>query len=124
MNPDETVTEFIRRIVAKDVEGAFELCADHVVYENVPITAYEGKAAALEFLGGFVAGADELDWPVHRQAATGSVVMNERTDRFRFGEKWVEVKVVGVWEVEDGSIVLWRDYFDMAEMNAQLATLG
>ena len=125
MTPDETVTEFIRRMEAKDVEGAFELCSDDVVYENVPMQpVYESKQAAIAFLGPFLDGTDEVAWPVHRQAATGNVVMNERTDRFRFGDKWVEVRVVGVWEVVDGSIVLWRDYFDVAEMNAGLASLG
>jgi limonene-1,2-epoxide hydrolase len=125
MTPDETVTEFIRRMGAKDVDGAFALCADDVVYENVPMPpVYEGKEAALAFLGPFIASTDEVAWPVHRQAATGDVVMNERTDRFRFGDKWVEVKVVGVWEVRDGAITLWRDYFDSAEMNAGLASLG
>jgi limonene-1,2-epoxide hydrolase len=125
MTPDETVTEFIRRITAKDVDGAFELCADDLVYENVPMQpVYESKQAALEFLGGFIGGTDEVDWPVHHQTATGDIVMNERTDRFRFGDKWVAVRVVGVWEVRDGAIVLWRDYFDSAEMNAGLASLG
>lgn len=125
MTPDEMVTEFIRRIEAKDVTGAFELCADDVVYQNVPMTpVHEGKQAAVGFLAPFVAGADEVAWPVHRQAATGDVVMNERTDRFRFGDKWVEVRVVGVWEVSDGAIVLWRDYFDSAEMNAALSSLA
>lgn len=125
MTPDETVTEFIRRMERKDVAGAFELCADDLVYENVPMEPiYESKQAAMEFLDGFVGSTDEVAWPVHRQAATGDVVMNERTDRFRFGETWVEVRVVGVWEVRDGAIVLWRDYFDSAEMNAGLASLG
>jgi limonene-1,2-epoxide hydrolase len=124
VTPDEIVTEFMQRVEAKEVERAFELCADDLVYENVPIMAYESKQAALEFLGPFVAGTEEVEWIVHRQAATGDVVMNERTDRFRFGDKWVEVKVAGIWEVKDGLITLWRDYFDMAEMNAQLATLG
>ncbi len=124
MTPDETVTEFIRRIEAKEVERAFELCTDDLVYDNVPIEAYDSKQAALDFLGPFLAGTEAVEWIVHRQAATGDVVMNERTDRFRFGDKWVEVKVAGVWELRDGLISLWRDYFDMAEMNAQLATLG
>jgi limonene-1,2-epoxide hydrolase len=125
MTPDETVTEFIRRMERKDVEGAFELCADDLVYENVPMPpAFTDKAAAQTFLAGFLGGTEEVAWPVHRQTATGPVVMNERTDRFRFGDTWIEVQVVGVWEVHHGLITLWRDYFDSAEMNAGLASLG
>ena len=125
MTPDETVTEFIRRTEAKDLAGAFELCADDLFYENVPMPpAYETKQAAFEFLDGFISGTEEVEWLVHRQTATGDVVMNERTDRFRFGDTWVGVKVVGIWEVRDGLITFWRDYFDSAEMAAELAKLG
>ena len=125
MTPDETVTEFIRRIESRDVAGAFELCADDVVYENVPMPpALEGKAAAVAFLEPFVAGTSEVAWPVHRQASTGAVVINERTDRFKFDETWLEVRVVGVWEVHDGRITLWRDYFDSAEFASQMAKIG
>ena len=45
------------------------------------------------------------------------VVMNERTDRFlieRDGEeKWAEAPVAGIFEIRDGKIAAWRDYFDM-----------
>lgn len=125
MTPDETVTEFIHRMEARDVAAALELCTDDLVYENVPMPpALEGKQATLDFLGGFLAGTDEVEWIVHRQAATGDVVLNERTDRFRFGDTWVGVKVAGIFELRDGRIALWRDYFDGAEMMSALAALG
>ena len=125
MTPDETVTEFIRRMEVKDVEGALTLCTDDLHYENVPMPpAYETKQATLDFLGPFLGGTEEVEWIVHRQAATGDVVMNERTDRFRFGDVWVEVKVAGVFELRDGLIAVWIDYFDSAEMAAQMAKLG
>jgi len=125
VTPDETVTEFIHRIEARDVAGALELCTDDLYYENVPMPpAHESKQATLDFLGGFIAGTSEVEWIVHRQTATGDTVMNERTDRFKFGEIWVGVKVVGIFELRDGKISFWRDYFDSAEMNAALASLG
>jgi limonene-1,2-epoxide hydrolase len=125
MTPAETVTEFIHRMEKRDVDGALELAADDLFYENVPIPpAYEGKEAVRAFLGPFLAGTTAVEWIVHRQTATGDVVMNERTDRFRFGEKWIGVKVVGVWEVRDGRITFWRDYFDAKEMMDGIASLG
>jgi limonene-1,2-epoxide hydrolase len=39
--------------------------------------------------------------------------MNERTDRFLLKGEWVDLPVAGVFEVRDGRITLWRDYFDL-----------
>ena len=120
MTPDETVTEFIRRIEAKDVDGAFELCTDDIEYDNVPMPTAHGTEEAVGFLRPFVEGASAIEWVVHRQTATGDVVMNERTDRFQMGDRWIEIPVAGVWELRDGQIALWRDYFDMGQFNEQL----
>jgi limonene-1,2-epoxide hydrolase len=121
VTPDETVTEFIRRIEAKDVDGALELCTDDLEYDNVPMPTAHGKEATRAFLGPFVEGATAIEWVVHRQTATGDVVMNERTDRFQLGERWLEIAVAGIWELRDGRIALWRDYFDLGMFNDQLA---
>jgi limonene-1,2-epoxide hydrolase len=121
VTPDETVTEFIRRIEAKDVDGAFELCTDDIEYDNVPMPTAHGKEEAVGFLRPFVEGAAAIEWVVHRQTATGDVVMNERTDRFQMGDRWIEIPVAGVWELRDGRIALWRDYFDMGQFNEQLS---
>ncbi len=29
--------------------------------------------------------------------------------------------MAGVWELRDGKIALWRDYFDLGQFNEQLA---
>jgi limonene-1,2-epoxide hydrolase len=68
-----------------------------------------------QFIAGFVAVVDGIDFQVHRQVSDGTVVMNERTDVMRRkdgGE--VPLPVMGVFEVHDGKIAAWRDYFDMA----------
>ncbi len=52
-------------------------------------------------------------------AAAGSVVLTERLDRFVMGGKTVELPVAGVFEVSDGKITAWRDYFDMATWTRQ-----
>jgi limonene-1,2-epoxide hydrolase len=35
---------------------------------------------------------------------------------------WIEMPVTGVWEVVDGKITLWRDYFDLQTYLKQLPT--
>ena len=130
MTPEETVDEFIRRVVAVDLDGAAELVSDDLEYDNVPIGKVTGPDGLKTFLSAMVTGIDEVVFIVHRQTAAGSTVMNERTDRFRLGENWIDLPVAGVFEVgADGKIVLWRDYFDLptivnAMTPADMASMG
>ena len=125
MSPEETVDEFIRRVVAVDLDGACELVSDDLEYDNVPIGKNHGPDGLKSFLSAMVGGIDEVEFVVHAQTATGSTVMNERTDRFRLGDRWIELPVAGVFRVDaDGRISLWRDYFDMGTFNDQMAQLA
>lgn len=122
MAPEQVVDEFIRRVVAKDLDGACELVADDLEYDNVPMGKNHGPDGLKAFLASMVTGFGEVQFVVHRQVAMGSTVLNERTDRFQLGERWVELPVAGVFEVNDaGKVALWRDYFDIGMFQASLA---
>ena len=124
MTPEETVDAFIHAIEGKDLEAALALAADDIEYDNVPMSAVHGVDATRAMLESFVSGSDEIAWVIHRQVAAGDLVMNERTDRFRTGEHWVEIPVAGVWQVTDGRIALWRDYFDLQGLMEQMTAAG
>ena len=47
------------------------------------------------------------------------VVLIERIDVFEMGRKQITLHVNGVFEVDDGKIVAWRDYFDTADVDSQ-----
>jgi limonene-1,2-epoxide hydrolase len=49
-------------------------------------------------------------------ACNGDVVFTERVDRMSIGGNKVAVPVAGVFEVRDGKIAAWRDYFDMQQL--------
>ena len=123
-SPSDTVDEFIRRVVALDLDGACELVSDDLEYDNVPVGKNHGPDGLKSFLGMMVSGFAEVQFVVHRRTVTGNVVMNERTDRFRLGEQWLDLPVAGVFEVNSGGkISLWRDYFDMATFTNEMARL-
>ena len=124
MSAEEIVNEFVARIVRMDLDGACELVSDDVEYDNVPMGKVYGPDGIKSILGQMVGMLDEVDWVIHRQIASGSLVLNERTDRFGKDGKWMELPVAGVFEVRDGRITLWRDYFDMTTMTNQLAELA
>jgi limonene-1,2-epoxide hydrolase len=124
MTPEETVDRFTELLCSKQIDAACELVADDVEYDNVPLGKQIGPEGIKALLGPMVEGLDEVEFVIHRQVAAGRLVLNERTDRFRLGERWIALPVAGVFEVgDDGRIVLWRDYFDAASFNEQLATL-
>jgi limonene-1,2-epoxide hydrolase len=51
-------------------------------------------------------------------------VINERVDRFKIGDGWLELAVAGIFKIDrDDKIALWRDYFDMAGYMRQLTEL-
>jgi limonene-1,2-epoxide hydrolase len=79
----------------------------------------QGREAIKAFIAGFTAAFDGIDFQVHRQVSDGNLVMNERTDvmhRKDGGE--VPLPVMGTFEVVDGKIAAWRDYFDMATITS------
>jgi limonene-1,2-epoxide hydrolase len=124
MTPTETVHEFIHAVEAKDLNRAMALCHDDIEYDNVPIPTVRGVAAVRSFLEGFLASLDEMEWVIHRELEVGAVVVNERTDRFRAGGNWIELPVAGFFEVLEGKIALWRDYFDLQTMASQMPQPG
>jgi limonene-1,2-epoxide hydrolase len=53
-------------------------------------------------------------------AATSPVVMTERVDVFNLPGKSFELPVMGTFEIRDGKISAWRDYFDMNQFTSRI----
>jgi len=124
MTPSETVTAFIAAVERKDIAEAVSLAAADISYENMPISPVVGHEALAATLEMFLASATEVDWQILSQYEVGSVVFNERLDRFRIGDGWLELPIAGVFHIdEDGKIAVWRDYFDMASYERQFTEL-
>ncbi len=49
---------------------------------------------------------------MHAITANGPTVLTERTDVLKLRQLRVQIWVCGRFDVHDGQIVLWRDYFD------------
>jgi limonene-1,2-epoxide hydrolase len=117
---DDLVTEFCKKWATPDPDELASYFAEDGVYHNIPMDAVQGRAAIKEFIAGFTAGFDGIDFQVHRQVSDGDLVMNERTDVMRrAGGDPISLPVTGVFEIENGQIKSWRDYFDMATITSQ-----
>ena len=115
LTPGDLVAEFCKLWASPDPEKLASYFTEDAVYHNIPMAAVQGREAIKEFIAGFLAAFDGIDFQIHRQISHGGLVMNERTDvmhRKDGGE--VPLPVMGVFDVHDGKIAAWRDYFDMA----------
>lgn len=83
------------------------------VYHNMPAAPVKGREQIEGFIRGFAGGWTQTDWEILNLAETGNVVMAERIDRTRVGEKSVDLPCTGIFEIRGGKIACWRDYFDL-----------
>lgn len=119
-SPIDVVRKFMSLMEPLDYDQALALVSATVAYTNPPpIGTVHGPAGIRAVLEPFFAPTLENQFKVLRAAADGPVVLLERLDRHRLADKWVELPVTGVFEVHEGLITYWRDYFDAATILSQ-----
>ncbi len=111
--PTEVVEQFCAAFTTKDVDTISSLLADDVVYHNVGMAPAVGKEASIAMIQGFLDMSETMSFEIHRIAANGDSVLTERTDTFTINGAQSPVAVMGTFDLADGLIVAWRDYFDM-----------
>ena len=122
MSSADTVRAFLVALERFDIDAAGALLDPDVVYENVSLPAVRGRAATLRLLRSRPRALSGFEAQTHRRAATGSVVLTERTDVLVVGRVRVAFWVCGTFEVHEGRITLWRDYFDWAATTGALVS--
>lgn len=121
MTPQETVEAFIAAWNRSDLESAYGMMADDIVWHNIPMDPAVGVDACRALMAQFPP-SEGIEFETHHIAANGNVVLTERTDKFLIGGTWRNIRVMGTFEVnEAGRIAKWRDYFDMLEFQREFA---
>jgi limonene-1,2-epoxide hydrolase len=110
-----TVEGFLNALQDSDFEAAEAALDDNLVYENVGLPTIRGRARAMKLFRQ-MEGRAAFEVKIHRIAADGAAVLTERSDALIFGPLRLQFWVCGVFEVHDGRITLWRDYFDFFDM--------
>ena len=131
----ESPIEIVRRFCAawSDNVGTAELVAfftDAAVYHNIPMAPVIGREAIGKNIASFIrpgkaaapgiVPVESIDFRIINIAANGPVVMTERVDVFKLPGKSFELPVMGTFEVKDGKISAWRDYFDMNQFTSRV----
>ena len=115
-DPNEVVSQFCAAWANRDADELMAFFTEDAVYHNVPMDPLEGAEAIRAFLEGFFASSREVVFETHLQVAGGNVVMNERTDFINSADGQMALPVCGVFELRDGRIARWSDYFDMGQL--------
>jgi limonene-1,2-epoxide hydrolase len=112
-SPSDVVEAFLKAFEAMDFDTALTYLADDCEYTNIPMSTVRGHEGVRSVLGPFFEAIHENEFAILRSAADGPVVFLERLDRHRLDHGWRELPVNSVFEVHDGLITVWRDYFDL-----------
>ena len=112
-DPLTVVAQFLEAFAAMDFDAALPHLSDDVEYTNIPMGTVRGHAGVRQVLEPFFAPIHENEFVLLRKAANGPVVFLERLDRHRLDHGWRDLPVNSAFEVHDGRITVWRDYFDL-----------
>jgi limonene-1,2-epoxide hydrolase len=111
-SPADVVRRFLTALADDDIDAALELIAGDIVYENVSLPTIRGRRRFEKGARNFSKRGIGFDVRFHRVAEDGTTVLTERTDALFFRRYRSQFWVCGTFDVHDGRITLWRDYFD------------
>jgi limonene-1,2-epoxide hydrolase len=123
VNCEKVVNDLFAAWARLDLDGIMSYFAEDAVWDNVPMAPAKGKAAIREMTHGFLKDSSGFAAKILRSAHVGNTVFNERVDTLKMKSgKSADVPVAGVFELDDnGKIILWRDFFDLATFTKQVS---
>jgi limonene-1,2-epoxide hydrolase len=116
-SPKLVVERFMELLRRGDVDEAVALLAVDVRYENVGLPTVHGRERVRRLFRRAYEAGGGFDVVIHTISADGPSVLTERTDILKFRQLRVQLWVCGRFDVREGQIVLWRDYFDFVNFN-------
>lgn len=117
---EKLVTDFCQAWSRLNPDEILGYLTDDCFYHNIPMEPCVGKVAIRQFVEPFLKNSQSAVFDIKHTTSAGNVVMNERVDSFQMGPKTVSLPVAGVFEIREGKIAAWRDYFDLASFQKQM----
>ncbi len=110
----DTVRAFLFALADEDFDAVESLAGPELLWQNVGLPSIRGRDRILRLLR---RGKGKMGFAVkfHNIAEDGGTVLTERTDAIILGPLRLQFWVCGRFEVHDGHVTVWRDYFDFFE---------
>lgn len=111
-----TVERLISAWEALDPQAVVACFAVDGIWHNMPYAPLEGHEKIAAATAGFLANTAVCRFEIRNIAEIApGVVITERVDIFQnTSGPELRLPVMGIFEVRDGLIQVWRDYFDSA----------
>lgn len=112
------MADFIAAWPAQDAARLTAYFSADAIYHNMPLEPVQGHDAIQATLAGFMAMAGEARVDMLHLLADDEIVMTERVDHFVRPDLTISLPVMGIFEVREGLITAWRDYFDLSKFSS------
>lgn len=116
------IRDFIAAWSRLDADELTDYFTEDGIYHNMPAKPVAGRENLRAFIAGFISNWTQTDWDMLTIMGDGDKVVAERLDRTMLGEISIDLPCCGVFEMRDGKIAVWRDYFDMATYTRALSS--
>ena len=120
----QTIKDFIAAWSNLDSDELVGYFSEDGIYYNMPTQPVQGKEQLKQFIGSFISNWTKTNWDTLNIIGEGDVVIAERLDRTEVGDIKVDLPCCGVFEMEEGKIKVWRDYFDMGTYTKPFSKKG
>lgn len=117
---EQIVRDFCAAWERRDIDELLGFFTDDAIYHNIPTDPAQGHDAIRAVMMLFVPIAKGIGFKITHLAANDDVVFTERVDSFVLDKGTISLPVAGVFEIRDGKIAAWRDYFDMQQFMTQM----
>jgi limonene-1,2-epoxide hydrolase len=109
---ENLIREFVAAWSQLDPTQLADYFTEDGCYYNMPFQPVRGRKAIEKFITEFAKTWTETTWDIIQMSSSGDIVFCERLDRTKSQLGNVDLPCVGVFEMRDGKIHEWRDYFD------------
>jgi len=117
---EKIIREFIASWSRLDADELASYFTEDGTYHNIPSSAVQGRDNIQQFISSFIRPWESTDWEIVSLLAEGDIVMVERLDKTVVAGSAVNLPCFGYFELEDGKIKMWRDYFDLSTYSTAL----
>ena len=118
MSSEQVVRDMLAAWKRFDIDELVSYFTEDAVYDNVPRYPVYGRDCIRKLLEELKPHMTEIDYVITKLGAFGDYVTTERLDYFHFDGKPCELPVMGAFEIRDGRISAWRDYYDRQQSGA------